>query len=72
MHWWRKVNDFFWQLRKDDSCAVVGEDHLPGMGKEPVKMINCVSHDENQQWIHTKQGRLIHKLTNKCLGKVLR
>ena len=32
-----------------------------------VRMIPCVKGDENQQWIHTKQGRLIHKVTNKCL-----
>ena len=30
-------------------------------------MVPCVSNDESQQWIHTKQGRLIHKVTNKCL-----
>merc|ERR1719266_1331584 len=47
------------QLRREDSCAVLGEDI--------VRMIPCVKGDENQQWIHTKQGRLIHKLTNKCL-----
>ena len=59
-----------YQLRRDDSCAVVADEHsgqLAGMGNEPVNMVSCVSHDENQQWIHTKQGRLIHKVTNKCL-----
>lgn len=57
-------------MRRDDSCAVVADEHsgqLAGMGNEPVNMVSCVSHDENQQWIHTKQGRLIHKVTNKCL-----
>ena len=57
------------QLRREDSCAVLGEDsdRIHGMGREIVRMIPCVKGDENQQWIHTKQGRLIHKLTNKCL-----
>ena len=56
-------------IRREDSCAVLGEDsdRIHGMGREIVRMIPCVKGDENQQWIHTKQGRLIHKVTNKCL-----
>ena len=57
-----------YQLRREDSCAIVGENgQIHGMGPEIVKMVPCVSNDESQQWIHTKQGRLIHKVTNKCL-----
>ena len=41
--------------------------NLHGLGNENVRMVPCVKGDENQQWIHTKQGRLIHKVTNKCL-----
>ena len=58
------------QLRREDSCAVLGENsdqiHFQGQSSI-VRMIPCVKGDENQQWIHTKQGRLIHKVTNKCL-----
>ena len=60
------------QLRREDSCAILAgsaENGGMGSGIEPeiVKMVPCVKNEENQQWIHTKQGRLIHKLTNKCL-----
>ncbi len=53
-----------YQLRREDNCAEIGQ--LAGTGYEPVKMVPC-SVSEDQQWIHTKQGRLIHKTTNKCL-----
>ena len=58
-----------YQLRREDSCAVLGDgvNNLHGLGNENVRMVPCVKGDENQQWIHTKQGRLIHKVTNKCL-----
>ena len=59
-----------YQLRREDSCAVIGNEseNIHGIGQtEIVRMIPCVANDETQQWIHTKQGRLIHKLTNKCL-----
>ena len=57
------------QLRREDSCAVLGDsqENLHHLGPEIVRMVPCVKDEENQQWIHTKQGRLIHKLTNKCL-----
>lgn len=57
-----------YNLRREDSCAVVGQEGLPAqVGREDVRMVPCVKHDTNQQWIHTKQGRMIHKNTNKCL-----
>jgi hypothetical protein len=56
------------QLRREDSCAEIGQ--LAGTGYEQVKMVAC-SISEDQQWIHTKQGRLIHKTTNKCLDVVM-
>ena len=52
------------QLRREDSCAVLGEDsdRIHGMGREIVRMIPCVKGDENQQWIHTKQvNPALHK-----------
>ena len=57
-----------YQLRREDSCAEIGA--LAGTGFEVVKMVQC-SISEDQQWIHTKQGRLIHKTTNKCLDVVM-
>ncbi len=59
-----------YQLRREDSCAIPGENNEgnhAARSQESVKMVPCVNGDENQQWIHTKQGRLVHKLTNKCL-----
>ena len=56
-----------YQLRREDNCAEIGQ--LAGTGYEQVKMVSCTV-SEDQQWIHTKQGRLIHKTTNKCLDVV--
>lgn len=66
-----------YQLRKEDSCAVVTESSTSGNLQAPssnvnvkkIRMVPCKSDnsDVNQQWIHTKQGRLIHKATNMCL-----
>ena len=53
-----------YQLRREDACAEVSE--LAGNGNEKVQMVPCNS-NEDQEWIHTKKGRLIHKTTNKCL-----
>jgi polypeptide N-acetylgalactosaminyltransferase len=54
-----------YELRREDSCAEV--DALAGSGSESVKMVPCHGQGTNQEWVHTKQGRIIHKATNKCL-----
>ena len=53
-----------YELRREDNCAEVS---VFGASEEKVRMVPCHSLGEDQEWIHTKQGRIIHKATNKCL-----
>jgi polypeptide N-acetylgalactosaminyltransferase len=55
------------ELRREDSCAEVSQFGGASGGVERVKMVACHGNGGAQAWIHTKQGRLIHKETNKCL-----
>ncbi len=56
-----------YELRREDSCAEVSA--LAGPGLEEVRMTHCHG-GEDQEWVHTKKGRIIHKETNKCLQAV--
>ena len=38
-----------------------------GGDSEPVRMVPCHSIGEDQEWMHTKEGRIIHKASNRCL-----
>ena len=73
-HEYAAASQFFsfskaYELRREDSCAEVAETAGPGI--EPVRMVPCNKENgSNQEWVHTKKGRLIHKATNKCLDAV--
>lgn len=54
------------EIRREDNCAEVAE-IANDLGHLPIRMAPCHGKGQDQEWIHTKQGRLIHKLTNKCL-----
>ena len=55
-----------YELRREEHCAEV--DLISNEVKQAVRMAQCTAAGNAEQvWTHTKQGRLIHKGTNKCL-----
>lgn len=57
-----------YEVRREDNCAEVSQfGGAASSGAEKVQMVACNGNGGGQEWIHTKQGRMIHKETNKCL-----
>jgi polypeptide N-acetylgalactosaminyltransferase len=59
-----------YELRREDSCAELSLFAAPDEDEsatDKVRMAPCHGRGEEQAWIHTKAGRIIHKETNKCL-----
>jgi len=53
------------ELRREDTCAQVTAP-FPAL-REPVEMGSCLHQGGPQEWAHTKEGKIIHKETRKCL-----
>jgi len=53
------------ELRREDTCATV-TNPFPGP-REKVEMSTCHGQGGDQEWAHTKEGKIIHKSTKKCL-----
>lgn len=56
-----------YEVRREDSCAEVSSFGGEATSVVRVQMVACHGNGGAQEWIHTKQGRLINKETNKCL-----
>lgn len=54
-----------YELRREDSCAEVMAPFPDTV--EKVNMVPCKGQGEEQEWAHTKEGKMIHKNTRKCL-----
>jgi len=54
-----------YELRREDSCAQVSAP-FP-QRHEKVEMVSCHGQGGEQDWAHTKEGKIIHKETKKCL-----
>jgi polypeptide N-acetylgalactosaminyltransferase len=52
-------------IRREDFCAQVTA-VFPST-RESVTMAQCKKGEGSQQWAHTKEGKIIHKYTRKCL-----
>lgn len=54
------------QLRREDTCAQVSSAFPQRL--EKVEMSPCSdANSEDQEWAHTREGKIIHKATKKCL-----
>jgi len=53
------------ELRREEMCAQVTS--VFAQSEEDVHMASCHGQAGNQEWAHTKQGKIIHKATKKCL-----
>ncbi|GAB6033396.1 hypothetical protein CHUAL_013159 [Chamberlinius hualienensis] len=49
------------ELRREEMCGELA------IGTNKLRMTKCHNKKGNQEWIHTKHGPLIHKITGKCL-----
>merc|ERR1719367_2680052 len=54
-----------YELRREDNCAQVSAP-FP-QRHEKVEMATCHGQGGEQDWAHTKEGKIIHKETKKCL-----
>lgn len=54
-----------YELRREDSCAQVAAPFPQRL--EKVEMASCHGQGGEQDWAHTKEGKIIHKETKKCL-----
>jgi len=53
------------EIRREDFCAQVTA--VFPSSRERITMAQCKKGDGSQQWAHTKEGKIIHKYTRKCL-----
>jgi len=53
------------EIRREDFCAQVTA--VFPQTRERITMAQCKKGDGSQQWAHTKEGKIIHKYTRKCL-----
>merc|ERR1712048_916261 len=54
------------QLRREDTCAQVSSAFPQRL--EKVEMSPCDgANSQEQEWAHTREGKIIHKATGKCL-----
>jgi len=53
------------ELRREETCAQVSAAFAER--EETVTMTSCHRQGGNQEWAHTKEGKIIHKATKKCL-----
>uniref|UniRef100_A0A6A7GAY1 Polypeptide N-acetylgalactosaminyltransferase n=2 Tax=Hirondellea gigas TaxID=1518452 RepID=A0A6A7GAY1_9CRUS len=56
------------ELRREEVCAEVQKSH--SLHPSKVFMAKCRGEKEEQEWIMTKSGHLLHKSTNLCLDTV--
>jgi len=54
-----------YELRTENTCATVSTPFPQRM--EKVEMSVCHGQGGEQEWAHTKEGKIIHKATKKCL-----
>jgi len=54
-----------YELRREDNCAEVSAPFPQRL--EKVEMAPCHGQGGDQDWAHTKEGKIIHKETKKCL-----
>ena len=54
-----------YELRREDNCAMVSTPFPQRM--EKVEMSVCHGQGGEQEWAHTREGKIIHKPTKKCL-----
>jgi len=53
------------EIRREETCAQVTAP-FPEQ-REKVEMGTCLGQGGPQEWAHTKEGKIIHKETRKCL-----
>jgi len=54
-----------YELRREDNCATVSAPFPQRL--EKVEMSVCHGQGGEQEWAHTRDGKVIHKATKKCL-----
>ncbi|KAF7995163.1 hypothetical protein HCN44_004635 [Aphidius gifuensis] len=55
------------ELRRDETCAIVKDEDVDEAKISTVKMIECDSKSENNKWILTKNGNIVHVISGLCL-----